>query len=201
MVKGFAEGISANTFRAEAKARTMALKALNASKKALDEHSPSKETYKVGAFFVKGFTNGIDGYTKNAANSGREIAESAKKGLSNAISKVGTLVENGIDSQPTIRPVLDLSDVESGAGTINGMFNMTPSIRTLSNVGTISSMMNRNQNGANSDVISAIENLGKQIGRTSGDTYQINGVTYDDGSNITDAVRTIIRAARVERRR
>lgn len=201
MVKGFAEGISANTFRAEAKSRTMALKALNAAKRTLDEHSPSKETYKVGAFFVKGFTNGIDGYTKNAANSGREIAESAKRGLSNAISKVGTLVENGIDSQPTIRPVLDLSDVESGAGTINGMFSMTPSIRTLSNVGTISSMMNRSQNGANSDVISAIENLGKQIGRTSGDTYQINGVTYDDGSNITDAVRTIIRAARVERRR
>ncbi len=201
MVKGFAEGISANTFRAEAKARTMALKALNASKKALDEHSPSKETYKVGSFFVKGFTNGVDAYAKNATNSGKEIAESAKRGLSNAISKVGALVENGIDSQPTIRPVLDLSDVESGAGAINGMFSMTPSIRTLSNVGMISSMMNRSQNGANSDVISAIENLGKQIGRTSGDTYQINGVTYDDGSNITDAVRTIIRAARVERRR
>ena len=201
MVKGFAEGISANTFRAEAKSRTMALKALNAAKSALDINSPSKETYKVGAFFGKGFINAIEDYESKSSKAGYSMADSARQGLSNAISKVGTLVENGIDSQPTIRPVLDLSDVESGAGTINGMFSMTPSIRTLSNVGTISSMMNRSQNGANSDVISAIENLGKQIGRTSGDTYQINGVTYDDGSNITDAVRTIIRAARVERRR
>ena len=201
MVKGFAEGISANTFRAEAKSRTMALKALNAAKTALDINSPSKETYKVGAFFGKGFINAIEDYESKSSKAGYSMADSARQGLSNAISKVGTLVENGIDSQPTIRPVLDLSDVESGAGTINGMFSMTPSIRTLSNVGTISSMMNRSQNGANSDVISAIENLGKQIGRTSGDTYQINGVTYDDGSNITDAVRTIIRAARVERRR
>lgn len=201
MVKGFAEGISANTFRAEAKSRTMALKALNAAKSALDINSPSKETYKVGAFFGKGFINAIEDYESKSSKAGYNMADSARQGLSNAISKVGTLVENGIDSQPTIRPVLDLSDVESGAGTINGMFSMTPSIRTLSNVGTISSMMNRSQNGANSDVISAIENLGKQIGRTSGDTYQINGVTYDDGSNITDAVRTIIRAARVERRR
>ena len=201
MVKGFAEGISANTFRAEAKSRTMALKALNAAKSALDINSPSKETYKVGAFFGKGFINAIEDYESKSAKAGYSMADSARQGLSNAISKVGTLVENGIDSQPTIRPVLDLSDVESGAGAINGMFSMTPSIRTLSNVGTISSMMNRSQNGANSDVISAIENLGKQIGRTSGDTYQINGVTYDDGSNITDAVRTIIRAARVERRR
>ena len=201
MVKGFAEGISANTFRAEAKSRTMALKALNAAKSALDINSPSKETYKVGAFFGKGFINAIEDYESKSSKAGYSMADSARQGLSNAISKVGTLVENGIDSQPTIRPVLDLSDVESGAGTINGMFSMTPSIRTLSNVGTISSMMNRSQNGANSDVISAIENLGKQIGRTSGDTYHINGVTYDDGSNITDAVRTIIRAARVERRR
>ena len=201
MVKGFAEGISANTFRAEAKSRTMALKALNAAKSALDINSPSKETYKVGAFFGKGFINAIEDYESKSSKAGYSMADSARQGLSNAISKVGTLVENGIDSQPTIRPVLDLSDIESGAGTINGMFSMTPSIRTLSNVGTISSMMNRSQNGANSDVISAIENLGKQIGRTSGDTYQINGVTYDDGSNITDAVRTIIRAARVERRR
>ena len=201
MVKGFAEGISANTFRAEAKARTMALKALNAAKSALDINSPSKETYKVGAFFGKGFINAIEDYESKSSKAGYSMADSARQGLSNAISKVGTLVENGIDSQPTIRPVLDLSDVESGAGTINGMFSMTPSIRTLSNVGIISSMMNRSQNGANSDVISAIENLGKQIGRTSGDTYQINGVTYDDGSNITDAIRTIVRAARVERRR
>ena len=201
MVKGFAEGINANTFRAEAKSRTMALKALNAAKSALDINSPSKETYKVGAFFGKGFINAIEDYESKSSKAGYSMADSARQGLSNAISKVGTLVENGIDSQPTIRPVLDLSDVESGAGTINGMFSMTPSIRTLSNVGTISSMMNRSQNGANSDVISAIENLGKQIGRTSGDTYQINGVTYDDGSNITDAIRTIIRAARVERRR
>ena len=201
MVKGFAEGISANTFRAEAKSRTMALKALNAAKSALDINSPSKETYKVGAFFGKGFINAIEDYESKSSKAGYSMADSARQGLSNAISKVGTLVENGIDSQPTIRPVLDLSDVESGAGTINGMFSMTPSIRTLSNVGMISSMMNRSQNGANSDVISAIENLGKQIGRTSGDTYQINGVTYDDGSSITDAVRTIIRAARVERRR
>ena len=61
-------------------------------------------------------------------------------------------------------------------------------------------MMNSRQNGNNGDVISAINELGKRIGNASGNTYQINGVTYDDGSNISDAVKTIVRAARVERR-
>ena len=80
------------------------------------------------------------------------------------------------------------------------MFGMNPSVKMLANVGSISSMMNKNQNGTNDDVISAIKDLGSKLIGRSGDTYQINGVTYDDGSNITDAVKTLVRAARVERR-
>jgi hypothetical protein len=60
--------------------------------------------------------------------------------------------------------------------------------------------MNGRQNGVNNDVVAAIKDLGSKLGRASGDTYQVNGVTYDDGSNITDAVRTIVRAAQMERR-
>ena len=78
---------------------------------------------------------------------------------------------------------------------------MKPSVGVMANVGAISSMMNNNQNGSNSDVIAAIENLGRKIGNTSGDTYNVNGITYDDGSNVSDAVKTLVRAARVERRR
>ena len=80
------------------------------------------------------------------------------------------------------------------------MLNTTPSIGVLSNVSAISSMMNNRQNGGNEDVISAIHDLGKQISRSSGDSYSINGITYDDGSNVSDAVRTLVRAARIERR-
>ena len=50
------------------------------------------------------------------------------------------------------------------------------------------------------DVISAINELSKNLGNVGGDTYNINGVTYDDGSNITNAVQTIVRAATVGRR-
>ena len=38
------------------------------------------------------------------------------------------------------------------------------------------------------------------MGNTSSTTYQINGITYDDGSNISNAVETLVRAARMERR-
>ena len=77
---------------------------------------------------------------------------------------------------------------------------MNPSVGVLSNVGTINTMMNNRQNGTNTDVVSAINDLRKSLGNASNNTYNINGVTYDDGSNISDAVKTLVRAARVERR-
>ena len=58
----------------------------------------------------------------------------------------------------------------------------------------------RSQNGANDDVISAIDRLNKKMDNISNTTYSINGITYDDGSNVYDAVRTLVRAAKVERR-
>ena len=129
------------------------------------------------------------------------MAEVAINGTKNVISKVASLVNTDIDTQPTIRPVLDLSDVSAGVGMMNGMFNMTPSVEVMSNVRSISSTMNnRNQNGGNEDVISAIKDLKDSISASSGDIYSINGVTYDDGSNVADAVQSLIRAARIERR-
>ena len=119
--------------------------------------------------------------------------------MSDAISRIRDVITNGVDDQITIRPVLDLSGVESGASAINGMFG-TASVGTMAHVGAISTMMRNGQNGTNSDVISAINDLGKKLGNISGNTYQINGVTYDDGTNVSEAVKSLIRAARVERR-
>ena len=49
-------------------------------------------------------------------------AEAATGGLSDAMSIVADLLNGDMDAQPTIRPVLDLSDVESGASRINSLF-------------------------------------------------------------------------------
>lgn len=201
LVRGFANGISANTFLAEAKARLMASAAAEAAKKELDEHSPSKVGYEIGDFFGVGFVNGIAGCISKAYATGTDIASSAKNGLSDAVRRIGEYVDGNMDAQPTIRPILDLSDVESGARAIGGMLGFNPSMGVLANVGGINTMMSRhNQNRGNDDVISAINKLSNELSKHRGDTYQVNGVTYDDGSNVATAVREIVRAARTERR-
>ena len=129
------------------------------------------------------------------------MSSTAINATSDAISKVYDMVGSDIDSQPTIRPILDLADIESGVGTINSLFSEGLSVGTSANLGAISTMMNqRNQNGVNADVISAINELGAKLGNSRGDTYNVNGITYDDGTNISEAVKTLVRAAIVERR-
>ena len=200
LVKGFASGIKENTFMAEVAASAMAEAAYKAAKEALDVNSPSKIFRKLGFAIPEGLAMGIDKLSYMVGNSVISMTKSAINGTKDAISHIASIVTNNIDAQPTIRPVLDLSDVRSGANAIGNMLNgRTLSIATR-NVGTINSMMKYNQNGANSDVISAIEDLGRKLGNTNGNIYNINGITYDDGSGVSDAIETLIRAAKIERR-
>ena len=200
LVDGFAEGISSNTFKAEARAKAMAEAAKEAAKKALDINSPSKVFRKLGASVPEGFAMGIDKLGYMVKDSSVSMARTAIDGTKNAISSIANAINNDIDSQPTIRPVLDLTDVRNGASTIGSMLNGELLSVDTSSVGAISSMMNGRQNGSNDDVISAIKDLGKTIGNGSGNTYTINGITYDDGSAVSDAIQTLVRATRIERR-
>ena len=198
MVDGFASGISANTFKAEAKATAMANAAEKAAKEALDINSPSKVFRKIGYSVPEGFAMGIDRLSGVVKSSAISMGEVALSSVSNSISKIAGLVESDIDSQPTIRPVIDLTDVRSGVSTIGNLLQFDPSVGVLANVGRINTSMNlRTQN---EDVVSAINKLRKDIGSMDRTTYSINGVTYDDGSNISEAVKTIVRAAKIERR-
>lgn len=197
LVLGFANGITDNTFMAEARATAMAQASLAKDKKTLDEHSPSKEFYKIGKFAVLGFVNSFSDNMKLVNKSGSNLARQSMDGMGKAMNQIGDVITNGIDPNPTIRPVVDLSNIQNGVGAINGMFNDT----ALGNLGGISASINRKiQNGSNANVIDAIKDLKRAVSNMSGDNYSINGVTYDDGSNIADAIRTIAHAAKIERR-
>ena len=201
LVDGLVDGINKNSFKVKTAASEMAKAAKEEIKKILKINSPSKVFRDIGYSVPEGFAMGIDRMSRLVAGSAKNMAGSALDSTKKALSNVVRMMNSDISTQPTIRPVLDLSDVSAGAGAINGMFNMTPSVGVMSNIGTISSMMNRVQNGANDDVISAIKDLGRTIGNASGDTYQINGITYDDGTEVSDAIGALVRAARIERRR
>lgn len=140
LVEGFADGITANTYLAEARARAMAAAAARAAERELDEHSPSKMGYRIGDFFGLAFVNAISDYADKSYKAGTNMAAAAKNGLSNAISKIREFVDGEMEVQPTIRPVLDLSEVRSGAGRLTAILSRSQAMK-------ISSSMNRETTG------------------------------------------------------
>lgn len=140
LVEGFADGITANTYLVEARARAMAAAAARAAERELDEHSPSKVGYRIGDFFGLAFVNAISDYADKSYKAGTNMAAAAKNGLSNAISKIREFVDGEMEVQPTIRPVLDLSEVRSSAGRLTAILSRSQAMK-------ISSSMNRETTG------------------------------------------------------
>lgn len=203
LVEGFAKGIRNNKHLATNAGSAIGKAALKAAKEAIDSNSPSKEAMKIGNYFGQGLVIGIDEYASKTYDAAYDIGDRAKDGLSRAISRISNIINSDIETQPMIRPILDLSDVESGAGYLNSMFDNGLSVGVASNLKAISSGVNAKiQNGVNNDVVSAINKLRRDLGNVGGTTnnYNFDGITYDDGSGIQEAVATIVRAAKMERR-
>lgn len=197
IIDGLIKGLTGGVGKIVNAATGVAKKAYNAAKNFLGINSPSKEFMKLGEYSDEGFAKGLERYSYLASDAAESVGDNALDTLRSSLANMSL---GSVDGQPTIRPVLDLSNIESGAKRINGMLGLNPSVRALANVGAINSMMTNNQNGFADDIVSAISDLKNTLKNTSGATYNIDGVTYDDGSNITNAVKTIVRAAKVERR-
>lgn len=201
LVTGFANGVIDNTWRASAAAKTMANAAKKAAMVSLDAHSPSREFYKIGGFAGLGFANAFEDYTDKSYDAAFGMADSAKSGLSDAISRIRKMIDAGMDTQPTIRPIMDLSDIKSGVGAMNNLLGMGSSHAVLANVGAINTTMNRrNQNGGIDDIVSSIDKLRKDLGNVGSTNYNINGLSYSGDAELDAAFKTIVRAVKVGRR-
>lgn len=128
-----------------------------------DENSPSKVTYGFGKYVVIGFANGIRAVAGEAINAADEFGEGTLDSMRNAVSSITNLIENGMDSDPTIRPVLDLSNVSAGVNDLNSMINSDRSIALAASASYgANSVFERNQNGLivnNRDVVRSISDL------------------------------------------
>lgn len=120
-VLGFANGISSYAYQAVKAAEGLATTALLKIKQALGIKSPSKELIDVGMYTVLGFVKGINAFAGQVYNSMDELGNNAVSTLSKAVSNVDSLINADLDTNPTITPVMDLSNVEEGNKQIDSM--------------------------------------------------------------------------------
>lgn len=84
---------------------------------ALDEHSPSRITYESGANVDFGLINGMDDNASRVYASALAVGTAVK----DAIQYATDMIEDDIDAEPVIRPIMDLSDVENGVVDLSGI--------------------------------------------------------------------------------
>ena len=161
-----------------------------------ESNSPSKATERAGKWLGEGLIIGMDAMGRKVYQSGADMGRTATNTISAAISSITDSINNDIDAQPTIRPVLDLSNVTAGAGTISGLFG-NQAVGVSANLNSISSMMSNRQNGGVDDIVSAINKLNKNLSNVGGTTNHIGGITVGNDANIDAAVNTLVRAATI----
>lgn len=203
VTSGFTSGIYSQMLEVLAAAQAIAQAAVNRIKTVIKSASPSKVTMQLGGYFGEGFEIGILKKVGDVSDASTFMGESARNGLNDAIRGINAMLTSNIDAQPVIRPVLDLSDVQSGVATIDSIFTTAPSIGLSGNISAIDEVVaQRNQSASLDDVVTALGLVERSTSSIrGGDTYNVNGITYDDGTNISDAIRILAHEVLMDRRR
>lgn len=120
---GFVAGLNEYAAKAAEAASQMAQQAVNAVNKALDAHSPSKKTEQSGIWGGQGFVNGFKSMFTTVKSTAYKLGDSAVESLNEAITRASNVLASTSEIEPSIRPVVDLSDVKKKAAMINSEFS------------------------------------------------------------------------------
>lgn len=120
---GLVRGLKNSQALAVAAAGAMARAMLTKIRAVFNEHSPSKETELDGFYLVKGLANGVTKNTRIATGSVEGMGDSVLKSMGRTITTLSDAMSMDFNEDPVIRPVVDFSNVTTGARTINSMLS------------------------------------------------------------------------------
>lgn len=127
MAQGMAEGFSDGMGDYEEiyihETKEIGRAALNNLGKVLKIKSPSKEAMKYGQYFTEGFGIGISSYKGAIEAASEDVGDEALYGLTSYVGKVYDMLDSDMEFNPTITPVLDLSEIQNGVGMVDAMFS------------------------------------------------------------------------------
>lgn len=206
LMSGLGTGITnkeANVVAAGVKVINAAVSAMN---NAAQIHSPSRVTQKTGKFMSLGIARGI----KNYAGAVTMEAENAMTGAitvgDKMLGAMQAAMDDNVGYNPVITPVIDLSKASGGLNTLNSALNTNRTLR-IGNIQTRGLNANLSTLGSsrinqNGEFLSALNGLRKDLRENPRtiNTTNVNGITYDDGTNVYNTVKELVRATRVRGR-
>ena len=199
VISGFVKGITDKAATAYNTVRSWASNVIDTVKKKFDTHSPSKVLEQIGIFFDEGFINGVVKLIPKVEDAVNNLGDSAINSLTSTLNGISDIILTEVED-PTIKPILDLTDVSTGMGVLENMFNADRSISLAadSNTGV------NNKIAAQNRQLEAIEDIQSKLGETpenqNGITQNNNFyITSDNPQEVADYVENRI-AVNVDRR-
>ncbi len=209
LIGGLIQGVKDKAGDLVSAARGVVDDAISAAKSLLGIASPSKVFRQFGRYVDEGFVLGLTDMSDKVTKTSEYVAKGVVTAARKPLEQLADLMSSDIIDDPTITPVLDLSEIQNGANRLYSMLDDADRVSFSGNVDlanaaslSVSRDQQRKRDSDNQmmgSLIDAINGLSALIGNT-GNVYNVNGVTYDDGSNVSTAVRSLIRAAKIEGR-
>lgn len=191
MAQGLANGLRSGRSSVINAASSTAADALSAAKRKLGIHSPSKEFEWVGEQSDNGLIRGLLALSGKVRRTGENVGEAALSGVGLVLRQLPGILDSDVKFSPRITPVLDLSNVTSGASSINGMIPSNYGIHTnidTSDINRVSSRLTNRQNGATKrdygpQMLEAMNRMSNQIS-TLGNRIEEMQVVLDTGATV-----------------
>lgn len=198
LVQGLVAGINASAYLAQEAGAALGLSASGGLESAVEISSPSKVTKQDGVYFATGFVDMLWAWCEKSRMAGAGVGQAAMNGLNKSIATISGVIDGSLDTQPTIRPVLDLSEIQNGANSLYRMMD-DAGVYALSGSMDIARQTQKSVNGRGlredypSSVIDDLKQIVKGlIDESMGGIHNTFYITSDDPNKVADAVsRTI----------
>lgn len=195
--RGLVNGINDKKQDVYDAARELGEQAVKGEKKGQESNSPSKATYRAGIYLGQGLINGMTSITGSVYKSGKDLGTTVATGVSKAIDLANNLLDDEIDSTPTISPVVDLSNVQNGVSAINELFGSNQLIGVKAMARSIGGGISNNKTGMN-NLISAVDDLRKNLSdnnRAINLTVNLDYKADADATTIANDIAVALRRA------
>ena len=100
-------------------------------KKGLGISSPSKEFAKIGVLSMEGLADGFSDSSKIVEDAVDQSGQDALTAMRRSMQNISNIVTNELDVNPTITPILDLTQVKSKAAELSALTSSLPTTATM----------------------------------------------------------------------
>ena len=191
LVEGIARGIKNGASSVISATGSIASRALKSFKSKLGISSPSKVFAEASRWIPEGIVVGINKTSSKVSSAVSAMAENSVDAMSEAVARAYEMIDTGNNFNPTITPVLDLSQVKSEAGGISSMFG-NESISLASSIGQ-NDIQNIQNNNLMNQLLTKMDRMLNTDNKAQNRANITNHFTVNGNDNPEEFVNTFIR--------